>query len=53
MPTGWPAASVLIDESVGATGNPLALCEGCGEDVRVYFARYLNRGESHDDRVGA
>jgi len=47
----WPAASALIDEAVGATGNALVVGEGTGHDVRVYVARYLYRGEERPDPV--
>ena len=45
----WPAASALIDEACGTVGNMLTVGEGSGDDVRVYFARILSRGESRQD----
>lgn len=47
----WPAAAAFIDEAIGAGGNALVIGEGLGDDVRVYFARYLYRGEQRPDRV--
>ena len=47
----WPATAALIDEAVGAVGNALIVGEGFGDDVRIYFARYLYRGESRQDVV--
>ena len=47
----WPAATTLIEESIGANGSSLVVSEGFGDDARVHFARYLYRGESHPDRV--
>ena len=45
----WPAASALIDEAVGATGNALLIGDGSGDDTRVaFYARYL-RGERQPD----
>ena len=45
----WPATAALIDEAVGATGNALVVGEESGDDVRIYFARYLHRGEHRQD----
>ena len=43
----WPAASTLVEESVGASGNALIVGEGYDDDdLRIYFARYLRRSES-------
>ena len=43
----WPAASTLVEESVGASGNTLIVGEGYDDDdLRIYFARYLRRSES-------
>ena len=47
----WPAASILIEEAVGADGHSLTVGEGFGDDVRVYFARFLYRGEGDPERV--
>ena len=43
---GWPGATALIEEAVGAGGNGLAVVGGVDGDVRLHFARYLRRGES-------
>ena len=45
----WPAASALIDEAVGATGNVLLVGEGSGDDVRVAFMAGYFRGERRPD----
>ncbi len=48
----WPAASALIDEAVGTRGSSLMVGEGSGEDgdeVRMYYARALERGEDRAD----
>ena len=47
----WPAASALIDEVCGTVGNALVVGEGLGDNVRLYFVRYLYRGEPRPDRV--
>jgi len=47
----WPAATALIEEAVGAGGNALQVAEGFGDDVRLYFARFLRRGETSEDVV--
>ncbi len=47
----WPAATALMEEAVGADGNALIVGEGFGDDVRIYFARFLYRGEGHPDQV--
>ena len=47
----WPSAAALVDEAVGAVGNALIVGEGYGDDVRIYFAKYLYRGESRQDVV--
>ncbi|MCY4141080.1 MAG: hypothetical protein OXF56_22790 [Rhodobacteraceae bacterium] len=45
----WPATSALIDEACGIGGNGLVVGERfCGDD-RIYFARFLYRGESRPD----
>ena len=49
----WPAATALVEEAVGASGNALIVGEGSDEDVRIYFARYLRRGESVQDQARA
>ena len=45
----WPAASALIEEACGATGNVLTVGERSGDEVRVDFARLLYRGELRQD----
>ena len=45
----WPAAMSLIEEAVGYRGNTLAVGEGLGDDVRIVFARFLERGESREE----
>ena len=47
--TRWPGAAALIEEACGATGNVLAVGERSGDEVRVYFARLLYRGETRHD----
>ena len=47
----WPAASALIDEAVGASGNALVVGEGLDDEVPVYFARYFRRGDSFEDET--
>ena len=55
----WPAASALVEESVGASGNALIVGEGYDDDLRIYFARYLpafailRRGDGLLDRDDA
>ena len=44
--SGWPAASVLIDEACGSKGNFMVIGSVAeGEDVEVQFARFCYRGE--------
>ena len=45
----WPATSALIDEACGMSGNELVIAEGSGDDVRVLFARFYQRGERRQD----
>ena len=45
----WPATAALIEEACGATGNVLVVGERSGDDVSVYFARLLYRGEPRQD----
>ena len=47
----WPAATALVEEAVGTGGNALTVGEGYGDDVRLYFTRFLERGESVDERA--
>ena len=45
----WPAATALVEEAVGARGSTLSVGEGFDDDVRLYFARFLSRGENRED----
>ena len=46
----WPAASALIDQLCGSKGNILVSGEGgLGNDLEVYFARCVYRGERHKE----
>ena len=45
----WPAAFALIDEACGIEGSALTVGEGTGDGDRIYFARYLRRGENQED----
>ncbi len=46
----WPAASGLLDEFCGTTGNFLACGDGAvREEVDVFFARFCFRGERRAD----
>ena len=45
----WPAASALIDDACGMSGNELVIAEGAGDDVRILFARFYQRGERRQD----
>ena len=47
----WPAATALVEEAVGGHGNGLVVGEGLGDEVRLYFARYLYAGERQPERV--
>ena len=47
--TRWPAAMSLIEEAVGYGGNTLAVGERLGDDTRIVFARFLERGESREE----
>ena len=42
----WPAASALIDELCGLTGNALAVGEGPKADIRVSFFGYITAAAS-------
>ena len=44
----WAAAAALIDEACGSSGNILLVVEGF-DDMRIYFARFLYRGENRQD----
>ena len=45
----WPAASALTEEACGAVGSALVVGERDGGEARIYFARYLSRGEPRQD----
>lgn len=46
----WPAASALVDEVCGSKGNILVSGEGgLGNDLEVYFARCVYRGERREE----
>ena len=45
----WPATSALIDDACGMTGNELVIAEGAGDDARILFARFYQRGERRQD----
>ena len=45
----WPAASGIMDEACGATGNSLVVGHGLGYDVEIYFARVCRGGERRED----
>ena len=45
----WPATSALIDDACGMSGNELVIAEGAGDDVRILFARFYQRGERRQD----
>ena len=45
----WPEAAALIDEFCGIVSHQLIVGEGFGEDVRIYMARFYNRGQRRED----
>ena len=45
----WPAASALIDEACGMTGNGLLVREGSKDDFRVLFVGAYWRGQRRED----
>ena len=47
--TRWPAASALIDEACGITGNALMVGEGPKDDVRARFVGGYRRGQRRED----
>ena len=49
----WPAATSLIEEAAGFRKNALLVGEGFGDDARLYFARFLERGDSREDLLRA
>ena len=49
----WPAASAQVEEAIGASGSALIVGEGLGDELRIYFARYLRRGASVEEEARA
>ena len=47
--TRWPAASALIDEACGLTGNGLIVADGPKDDVRLLVVGLYFRGQRHED----
>ena len=47
--THWAATAALIDEACGSVGNILLVREGFGGADRIYYARFLYRGENRQD----
>ena len=45
----WPAASALIDEACGITGNDLMVGEGPTDDVQADFVGVYCRGQRRED----
>ena len=45
----WPAASALLDEACGVTGNDLFVAEGPPADVRGLFVGIYRRGQRRED----
>ena len=45
----WPAASALIDEACGISGNDLFVAEGPKDDVRGLFVGIFRRGQRRED----
>ena len=46
----WPAASALIDQVCGTTGNELVVAQGSGRaDARILFAGLYYRGQRHEE----
>ncbi len=45
----WPAATAVVEEAVGTSGNALQVAEGFDDDIRMHFARFLRRGEHRED----
>ncbi len=45
----WPAASALIDDACGITGNDLMVGEGSKDDVRALFIGSYYRGQRRED----
>ena len=47
--THWPAASALLDEACGLTGNTILVGEGPSEDIRVNCVGLYYRGQRRMD----
>ena len=47
--TCWPAASALIDEACGITGNALMVGDGPRDDVRATWVGLYSRGQRRED----
>ena len=45
----WPAASALLDDACGITGNDLMVGEGSKDDVRALFIGSYHRGQRRED----
>ena len=45
----WPAASALIDDACGITGNDLMVGEGSKDDIRALFIGSYYRGQRRED----
>ena len=45
----WPAASALIDEACGSTGNGLVVCQRFGDNVGIAHAGFFHRGQPCED----
>ena len=45
----WPAASALSEEACGTGGNALTVGKAFGGEDRIYYARYLSRGECRQE----
>ena len=45
----WPAASALIDEACGLTGNGLVVCDRFGENVGIVHAALFYQGQHRED----
>ena len=45
----WPAASALIDEACGITGNDLMVGEGPKDDIQALFIGSYYRGQRRED----
>ncbi|MCY3812056.1 MAG: helix-turn-helix transcriptional regulator [Gammaproteobacteria bacterium] len=45
----WPAATSLLEETVGTGGSTLAVAEGFDDDARLHFVRVFQRGRGRED----